>query len=116
MLGHVNSLNCSFLSSKTDLKELFTYLLVGVKWNNAGLYQTSWWVLPKGLPLFFVDLIKLEEAKTNWAHLAFGLRRNGLPANNLFLLWELLIVPLCLDYVFFAFFGFVYFMHLVPHA
>lgn len=70
----------------------------------------------KSLPLFFVALIKLEEAKTKRAHLGFGLQGSGLLANNLFLLWELLIAPLCLGCVLFALFGFVCFLRLVPHA
>ena len=48
--------------------------------------------------------------------LFFGLQGCGLLANNLFLLWELPIAPLCLGCVFFALFDFVCFTRLVPHA
>lgn len=70
------------------------------KWNNVCFYQTSLWLLPKHLPLFFVYVIQLEEAKTSRSHLAFGLQRNGLLANNLVLWGELPIGPLRLGCVF----------------
>lgn len=113
----IHSLTFSFLSSKIELKEGCVYLQVEVKWSNAYFYQTlSLWFLPKGLPLFFVYRIQLEEAKTNRSCLAFGLQRNGPLANNLFLLWELLIGPLRLGCVCFALYGFVCVMCLVQHA
>lgn len=89
---------------------------VRVKWNNACFYQISLWFLPKGLPLFFVYLSKLEEGKTHGAHLALDLQRNELLANNLFLLWELLRIPIPLGCVSSVLFCFVCFMCVAQQA